>query len=32
VIDPLFTVFDFFELSDEVLEELVEDFVSGRIR
>jgi hypothetical protein len=32
VIDPLFTVFDFFELSAEVLEELVEDFVSGRIR
>jgi hypothetical protein len=32
VINPLFTVFDFFELSAEVLEELVEDFVSGRIR
>jgi hypothetical protein len=32
IIDPLFMVFDFFELGDPVLEEIVDEFVGGRIR
>lgn len=32
IIDPLFMVFDFFELGEPILEELVDEFVSGRVR
>jgi hypothetical protein len=32
IIDPLFMVFDFFELGTPILEELVENFVSDRVR
>jgi hypothetical protein len=32
IIDPLFMVFDFFELGDSILEELVDEFVSAPVR
>jgi hypothetical protein len=32
ILQPLFVVFDFFEVNDGVLSGLVEDFVAGRIR
>lgn len=32
IIDPLFMVFDFFELDAAILDELVDEFVSGRVR
>lgn len=32
VIDPLFVVFDFLQIGEEIVSELVEDFVGGQIR
>ena len=32
IVQPLFVVFDFFEISDDVLADLVDNFVAGRVR
>jgi hypothetical protein len=32
LLEPLFMLFDFFELSDQVWREIIDDFVEGRIR
>jgi len=31
LVTPLFTLFDFFELSDQILEEIVNAYVEGRV-
>ena len=31
IVSPLFTLFDYFELSDQILEEIVNAYVEGRV-